>query len=147
MREGKPNRGRAGRGYGRVPDALIDYQPSLLGQAIDFYSCFISYNHTDRSCARKTPPIDGASCPRCCGHRSGAFPGHHGAGHDLTDGLKAEQVIGEWIGFYNTERPHSALAGQTPAEAYAGLPSMPVTFPAAFAATSLSAGAESSVKR
>ena len=26
---------------------------------------------------------------------------------------------GEWIGFYNTERPHSALAGQTPAEAYA----------------------------
>ena len=43
--------------------------------------------------------------------------------HDLTDGFKAEQVIGEWIGFYNTERPHSALAGQTPAEAYAaGLP-------------------------
>ena len=43
--------------------------------------------------------------------------------HELTDGFKAEQVIGEWIGFYNTERPHSALAGQTPAEAYgAGLP-------------------------
>ncbi len=39
--------------------------------------------------------------------------------HDLTDGFKAERVIGEWIGFYNTERPHSALAGQTPAEAYA----------------------------
>ncbi len=31
--------------------------------------------------------------------------------HDLTDGFKAEQVIGEWIDFYNTERPHSALAG------------------------------------
>ncbi len=43
--------------------------------------------------------------------------------HDLTDGLKAEQVIGEWIGFYNTERPHSSLDGQTPAEAYsAGRP-------------------------
>ncbi len=43
--------------------------------------------------------------------------------HDLTDGFKAEQVIGDWITFYNTERPHSALAGQTPAEAYsAGLP-------------------------
>ncbi len=42
--------------------------------------------------------------------------------HELTDGFKAERVIGEWIGFYNTERPHSALAGQTPAEAYAGLP-------------------------
>ena len=38
--------------------------------------------------------------------------------HALTDGFKAERVIGEWIGFYNTERPHSALAGQTPAEAY-----------------------------
>jgi hypothetical protein len=43
--------------------------------------------------------------------------------HELTDGFKAERVIGEWIGFYNTERPHSALAGQTPAEAYgAGRP-------------------------
>jgi len=38
--------------------------------------------------------------------------------HDLTDGFKAERVIGEWIGFYNTERPHSSLDGQTPAEAY-----------------------------
>ena len=38
--------------------------------------------------------------------------------HDLTDGFHAERVIGEWIDFYNTERPHSALAGQTPAEAY-----------------------------
>ena len=43
--------------------------------------------------------------------------------HELTDGFKAERVIGEWIGFYNTERPHSSLDGQTPAEAYsAGLP-------------------------
>ena len=39
--------------------------------------------------------------------------------HELTDGFKAERVIGEWIGFYNTERPHSALGGGTPAEAYA----------------------------
>jgi len=43
--------------------------------------------------------------------------------HDLTDGFKAERVIGDWIDFYNTERPHSALAGRTPAEAYgAGRP-------------------------
>ena len=43
--------------------------------------------------------------------------------HELTDGFAAERVIAEWIGFYNTERPHSALAGQTPAEAYgAGRP-------------------------
>ncbi len=38
--------------------------------------------------------------------------------HELTDGFTAERVIGEWIGFYDTERPHSTLAGQTPAEAY-----------------------------
>ena len=37
--------------------------------------------------------------------------------HELTDGFKAERVIGEWIDFYNTERPHSALGDQTPAEA------------------------------
>ncbi len=38
--------------------------------------------------------------------------------HELTDGFKAERVIRDWIDFHNTERPHSALAGQTPAEAY-----------------------------
>ncbi len=43
--------------------------------------------------------------------------------HELTDGFEAQRVIGEWIDFYNTERPHSALAGQTPAEAHgAGRP-------------------------
>ena len=41
----------------------------------------------------------------------------------MTDGLAAERLIGEWIEFHNTERPHSALDGQTPAEAYsAGRP-------------------------
>ena len=38
--------------------------------------------------------------------------------HELTDGFVAERVIGEWIDFYNTERPHSAFDGKTPAEAY-----------------------------
>ena len=38
--------------------------------------------------------------------------------HELTDGFKANRVIGDWIEFYNTERPHSALAGRTPTEAY-----------------------------
>ena len=38
--------------------------------------------------------------------------------HELADGLKARRVIGEWIGFYTTERPHLALGGRTPAEAY-----------------------------
>ena len=35
-----------------------------------------------------------------------------------TDGFEARLLIDEWIGFYNTERPHSALDGKTPAEAY-----------------------------
>jgi len=39
--------------------------------------------------------------------------------HELTDGFETERVIGAWIRFYNSERPHSALDGQTPAEAYA----------------------------
>ena len=38
--------------------------------------------------------------------------------HELTDGFKAERVIGDWIGFYNAERPHSSLDGKTPLEAY-----------------------------
>jgi putative transposase len=38
--------------------------------------------------------------------------------HELTDGFKAERVIRDWMDFYNTERPHSSLAGRTPAEAY-----------------------------
>jgi putative transposase len=38
--------------------------------------------------------------------------------HELVDGFVAERVIGEWIGFYNTARPHSALGGRTPTEAY-----------------------------
>ena len=38
--------------------------------------------------------------------------------HELTDGFTAERIIGQWMNFYNTERPHSALADQTPREAY-----------------------------
>ena len=40
--------------------------------------------------------------------------------HELGDGFVAERVISDWIAFYNTERPHSALAGRTPFEAYRG---------------------------
>jgi putative transposase len=31
----------------------------------------------------------------------------------------ASRVIGDWIGFYNTRRPHQALGMKTPTEAYA----------------------------
>ena len=40
--------------------------------------------------------------------------------HEIADGLQARRLIRDWIGFYNTERPHSALGGATPAEAYRG---------------------------
>ena len=38
--------------------------------------------------------------------------------HELADGFEAHRVIAEWIDYYNEQRPHSALAGRTPAEAY-----------------------------
>jgi uncharacterized protein YjbI with pentapeptide repeats len=40
------------RGVG-LPEKLIDYLPSLFNRAIDFYSCFISYSHADKSFARR----------------------------------------------------------------------------------------------
>ena len=42
--------------------------------------------------------------------------------HDLADGFQARRVIGEWIDFYNAERPHSALGGKNPGR---GLPRRP----------------------
>ena len=38
--------------------------------------------------------------------------------HELSDGSAAQRVIARSIEFYNTQRPHSALYGSTPAEAY-----------------------------
>jgi hypothetical protein len=40
------------RGVG-LPEALIQYLPSLLGEAIQFYSCFISYSSNDDEFARR----------------------------------------------------------------------------------------------
>jgi uncharacterized protein YjbI with pentapeptide repeats len=40
------------RGCG-LPENLITYLPSLLNQPIEFYSCFISYSHTNKSFARR----------------------------------------------------------------------------------------------
>ena len=39
--------------------------------------------------------------------------------HELADGFHARRVIGEWIAVSNAERPHPALGGRTPADAYA----------------------------
>ena len=38
--------------------------------------------------------------------------------HELADGFAAQRLIGDWMTYYNEVRPHSALAGGTPAEAY-----------------------------
>lgn len=40
------------RGCG-LPDRLIDYLPSLLGEAIQYYSCFISYSSKDDAFAQR----------------------------------------------------------------------------------------------
>lgn len=40
------------RGCG-VPEEMIEYHRSLLGKAIEFYSCFISYSHADKPFARR----------------------------------------------------------------------------------------------
>jgi hypothetical protein len=40
------------RGCG-LPDNLIEYLPSLQNRPIEFYSCFISYSHADKSFARR----------------------------------------------------------------------------------------------
>ncbi|NQZ08387.1 MAG: toll/interleukin-1 receptor domain-containing protein [Algicola sp.] len=40
------------RGCG-LPNSYIDYLPSLLGEAIQFYDCFISYTKTDEGFAEK----------------------------------------------------------------------------------------------
>lgn len=38
--------------------------------------------------------------------------------HELSDGFQAQRGIARWMEFYNTQRPHSALADSTPTEAY-----------------------------
>ena len=38
--------------------------------------------------------------------------------HEITDGFQAKRIIDDWIGFYNFERPHTALDKRTPDIAY-----------------------------
>ncbi len=42
--------------------------------------------------------------------------------HEIADGLTARRLIRDWVRFYNLERPHLALDGRTPAEAYRSEP-------------------------
>jgi len=38
--------------------------------------------------------------------------------HEITNGFQAKRIIDGWIGFYNSERPHTALDKRTPDAAY-----------------------------
>ncbi|MEQ3729266.1 MAG: integrase core domain-containing protein [Tateyamaria sp.] len=38
--------------------------------------------------------------------------------HELQDGYQAKRVIKDWIGFYNSERPHTALDKRSPDDAF-----------------------------
>ena len=38
--------------------------------------------------------------------------------HEITDGFQGRKVISNWIGFYNAERPHTALDKRTPDQAF-----------------------------
>ena len=38
--------------------------------------------------------------------------------HELQDGFQAKRIIDNWMGFYNAERPHTALDKRPPDAAY-----------------------------
>ncbi|WP_448328373.1 integrase core domain-containing protein [Sulfitobacter sp. M13] len=38
--------------------------------------------------------------------------------HESQGGFQAKRVIKDWLSFYNTERPHTALDKQTPEDAF-----------------------------
>jgi hypothetical protein len=63
------------RGCG-LPENLITYLPSLLGQAIEFYSCFISYSHTDKAFARRVHDTLQGRGIRCWLDEKQMKPGH-----------------------------------------------------------------------
>ena len=38
--------------------------------------------------------------------------------HEITNGFQAKQIIDDWTGFYNSERPHTALDKRSPDDAF-----------------------------
>lgn len=64
------------RGCG-LPDTLIEYAPSLLlNNPIEFYSCFISYSHEDKSFARRLHDALQGRGIRCWLDEHQLLPGH-----------------------------------------------------------------------
>lgn len=77
------------RGCG-LPDQFIDYVPSLFNQAIQFYSCFISYSTTDQPFAERLHADLQNKGVRCW------F-----APHDIQGGKKVHEQIDEAIRVYD----------------------------------------------
>ena len=65
-------------------------------------------------------PLDGQRVHRAALWRSMKDEGVYL--HAFETGSEARAGLDRWITSYNTDRPHSALGGRTPAEAHAGLP-------------------------
>ena len=63
------------RGCG-VPDTFITFARSLVGKAIEFYSCFISYSHADKSFAHRLHDQLQARGIRCWLDEHQLLPGH-----------------------------------------------------------------------
>jgi len=77
------------RGCG-LPEALIEYLPSLLGETIQFYSCFISYSSADENfCRRLHERLQNA------GLRVWFAP------HDIQGGRKIHEQIDQAIRVYD----------------------------------------------
>jgi hypothetical protein len=77
------------RGCG-LPDELIEYLPSLLNQAIQFYSCFISYSTKDQAFADRLYADLQNKNVRC-----------RFAPHDIQGGKKIHEQIAEAIRVYD----------------------------------------------
>jgi len=77
------------RGCG-LPDALIDYLPSLLNEPFQFYSCFISYSRADED-----------FCRRLHGRLQDAGLRVWFAPHDIQGGRKLHEQIDQAIRVYD----------------------------------------------
>ena len=90
------------RGCG-LPEALIEYLPSLLGETIQFYSCFISYSSADEDfCRRLHARLQDA------GLRVWFAP------HNIHGGQKIHEQIDDAIRVYCSGRQGLNLAGESP---------------------------------
>jgi uncharacterized protein YjbI with pentapeptide repeats len=92
------------RGCG-LPDNLIEYLPSLLGNAVvQFYSCFISYSHADKAFARRLHDALQSRGMRCWLDEKQLLPGDD-IYHRVDEGIRlwdkvllccSKQSLGSW---------------------------------------------------